>query len=1572
MIGRGKIVVFGVFLVSLVFMMAFASAPEQNETIPTRNVTFIDGNSDEQIDSQTVEVGGNATAPEAPNHDDFTFLGWYDAAGNRITDFTNILSDMQVFARYSANANPNEIADPADPNNPLNPLNPGDPGYEEIPGEDTYWLELSWIPEEPGAMRYFPRRHENLGSITVSKEVLGNKKDALGEKTCYDEDFSFIITSFDLRNIEREVIKGSIKDCESITYDNLPYGVYTIKEVDENGNVNPYYEFKELKINNERLIVASDEDSLTFALTSRNKASEITVVNKAMEVEITKEANKDKAYAGDIIDYTINVSYTGKGVLKNAVITDYLGAGLIYQRGSLAVSIIAAKETDSIKDVHISDRYIDINRNRDGSHDITIRLNAITRILGRELKAGETLQITYSAKISEDTAQYTTVKNRAHITANNIFEDKETPDVEIPVDKLANLVVTKTSTHDDETEAIFKGEDKMIYYTVTVKNESDAEARNVVITDILTGHITYSKDVEPVITTESGLPIVSSVYTARNLKSMMIVIPALAKGEEITITYAVLVGAKAYQGEKVRNFVTVISENVKFDRNKHIKHTTNTIEDYSELTIVKEVDNLNENKNTFNVGDDISYTITVTNSDANIARNVVVEDTIPAGIIVDFNNIYVNGEKVTPDRNGHILVFSLGDLAKGEEVEIVINATIDTEYRWGNNKDKKVLDGDSIINNVIAYGDNTDETKDDEEVEITKNPILEISKTNKPTVRKRVGMNEIITYTITVSVPEDGIARDVVITDKLSEKVTFDKCATTNEYTCSYNETTRIITWNLGNVEGKEITLKFDVKVNSLAKDGDHIHNRANAKFNEIDKDKNVISHRTHSKRVTNIVTLAVIEFEKNADATVIRGDILTYEFVVTNKGTAAAHDLKITDNLPDELEYVRFYSDNEKVSCLEVDQEVICELGDIAGKTTIKVYVEVKVINDKTEDGDYLVVNGQIIHNTATLAYDDEEVDDDTETKVLAPNIVASKKSSPLNHEVINGEEFTYTIKVKNIGKAISDKITISDPLSNKVEYVSLTVKNPELGTCIPVTVDGETTIECEIDSLGIKKTKDYVFEVDITVKVNTDASGEIINTAYVADVKEPPTVIDEIVKPLINQSKTAVVETEGAISEHKDTYVDVDSIITYTITIDNIEGKGTAKDLFIKDSVLKEMNLELVPNSVKLNNKVINQGNEINQYEIEDNTIVWNIGDLEVGESVTVSFQVKVTAITNKTITNTAYYWGTNVDEEPTDTVTHKRIGYGSASVTKEVIYPYLRNDSESEVVGFTGMIANGLVGYDSGAPAKTDFTDSYGNPIGSLLMWSIGSKTYINYVPFIDESGNTITLDEGVYVYVHKQGNGNEGFCPANDEEWADITKVKKGIPENKLYLPHDNAVPANISANGTVTVCLKVVSQKLHITREDDYVAYTPLLKPNSIFTYKPDEILGKDEIRISYPSETFYVRLQGTDILGRQIGYTTPIVLPFICSTVTNECRATFEDIPYGDYTITEVMDASGKTINNDFNYYVRYTLGSIDSENPFSFKISNTNKTFNGLIKNKSKYIKPTNELDINEDKGWK
>ena len=76
--------------------------------IVTYTVTFVDGETNEVIDTQNVREGNTATLPEAPVHENRVFVEW-------VGEYTNINSNRTITATYADDKNNNGTEDETEP-----------------------------------------------------------------------------------------------------------------------------------------------------------------------------------------------------------------------------------------------------------------------------------------------------------------------------------------------------------------------------------------------------------------------------------------------------------------------------------------------------------------------------------------------------------------------------------------------------------------------------------------------------------------------------------------------------------------------------------------------------------------------------------------------------------------------------------------------------------------------------------------------------------------------------------------------------------------------------------------------------------------------------------------------------------------------------------------------------------------------------------------------------------------------------------------------------------------------------------------------------------------------------------------------------------------------------------------------------------------------------------------------------------------------------------------------------------------------------------------------------------------
>ena len=257
------------------------------------------------------------------------------------------------------------------------------------------------------------------------------------------------------------------------------------------------------------------------------------------------------------------------------------------------------------------------------------------------------------------------------------------------------------------------------------------------------------------------------------------------------------------------------------------------------------------------VGDTLTFTVTALNTGTGEARGVQITDTVPAGMH------HSSGQ---PE-----IARPIGILEAGASVSETF-AFVADELGTFTNTAKVVADNDLL-----------DQAACDTVIE---QPRIAIQKSGPP--NRFLGTTA--TYTIEVSNPGSASATGVVVNDTLPAGIRYE--GSTPEGT--YNPTTKGITWNLGSVDpGESRTLLVTGRAVS---EGRHC---------------NVVTVRTErglrenaeACTVVKGLTALLLEVADSPDPVEI-GTTTTYTIEITNQGTAAATQLKVTATLGEGMKY--------------------------------------------------------------------------------------------------------------------------------------------------------------------------------------------------------------------------------------------------------------------------------------------------------------------------------------------------------------------------------------------------------------------------------------------------------------------------------------------------------------------------------------------------------------------------------------------------------------------------------------------------------------------------------------------
>lgn len=356
---------------------------------------------------------------------------------------------------------------------------------------------------------------------------------------------------------------------------------------------------------------------------------------------------------------------------------------------------------------------------------------------------------------------------------------------------LADLSITKT----DAPDPVQTGSD--VTYTITVTNNGPGVAQNVSVTDNLPSELTF----------------VSCNSTAGGVcggtgNNRTVTFPSpLAIGSSATIT--IVATANGTGSATISNTATVASTNDPNAGNNSAT-TTTTATTLLDLSIVKTVNNA-----TPNIGDNVTFTLTLSNNSTNAATGVQVTDQLPAGLT------FVSASPAA-EYNSGTGIWTVGTVNGGTNRVLTITATATA----------------SATNTAtITALDQTDTnaTNNQSSVTVTATAAIQadltITKTDSP---DPVPSGNNVTYTLTVTNGGPDAAQNVVVTDTLPANVTFVSCGSTGGGVCGGTATTPTVTFtSLGN--GASATITLVATVNSSTGGGTTISNTASVTSDTFD-----------------------------------------------------------------------------------------------------------------------------------------------------------------------------------------------------------------------------------------------------------------------------------------------------------------------------------------------------------------------------------------------------------------------------------------------------------------------------------------------------------------------------------------------------------------------------------------------------------------------------------------------------------------------------------------------------------------------------------------------------------------
>lgn len=642
--------------------------------------------------------------------------------------------------------------------------------------------------------------------------------------------------------------------------------------------------------------------------------TETTTVAASADLQISKSDTPDPVNAGSNISYQINITNNGPSNAATASFSDTLPAGTTFvslsTTGSWSCTTPAVGATGTVSCTN-------------PSFPATVDFFTLVVAVDPSVAAGTIISNT--ATVASATSDPNTGNESATATTT--------------VATSADLSVTKSDTPDPVNAGA------NLTYTITVNNAGPSNASTVSLTDVLPAETLFFSMAAPAgwSCTTPGV-FSSGTVTCTN--------PSAGLGNHV-FTLVVNVLAATPSGTVISNTATVSATTSDPNTGNESGTSTTTVATSANMSVTK-----TDTPDPVTAGNNITYSITVTNAGPSNADAVTLSDTIPANTtFVSFTNP-LGWTCSTP------AVGATGTVSCTKDSSQVAGTA--TPFTLVVNVDPSTVVG-TVISNTVTVGSTTPDSVTGNESATATTTVggggpadLSVTKTDSPDP-VTAGTN--LTYTITVNNAGPGIASTVSLSDTVPSNTSFVSLASPAGWSCVTPAVGAggTITCTNPSVAVGSAVFTLTVSVSATAGGGTVISNTATV--TSATADPNVGNES--DTETTTVLSPATVTGTKTASGTFEQGSNVTYTIVLSNSGPAAQSNNpgdEFVDVLPPQLTLISANA-TSGTALATVGTNTVTWNGSIPAGGSVTITIVALVEPDAPV--------GSIITNQGTINYD-------------------------------------------------------------------------------------------------------------------------------------------------------------------------------------------------------------------------------------------------------------------------------------------------------------------------------------------------------------------------------------------------------------------------------------------------------------------------------------------------------------------------------------------------------------------------------------------------------------------------
>ncbi|MFO0807782.1 MAG: SdrD B-like domain-containing protein [Gemmataceae bacterium] len=699
------------------------------------------------------------------------------------------------------------------------------------------------------------------------------------------------------------------------------------------------------------------------------------------DLSLTKAVDNATPNIGQTVTFTLTLTNSGPGDATGVTVTDVLPAGLAFVSASTAT----------------------------GSYSSTTGIWTIGALAN-----GATATLTLRATVTTPGAK----TNIAEVTTSDQPDPDSTPgnnsttedddDTATVTPQVADLSLTKTV--DNATPILGSN----VTFTITVRNAGPNGATNVAVRDVLPSGLTFV----------SATPSQGSYASGTGIWT----VGSVANGGTATMQ---IVATVTTLGVKVNGAEVSAADQFDPDSTPNNNSTTEDDDDtatvtpgqIADLSLTKTVDNARPN-----IGQTVTFTITVSNAGPNGATNVAVRDLLPVGLT------FVSS---SPSQGSYLSgtgIWTVGSIASGGSATLQIVARVTTAGAKVNGAEVSASDQPD----PDSTPGNNSTTEDDDDTATVTPQVADLSLTKTvDNATPLLGAN--VTFTITVRNAGPDGATNVAVRDVLPAGLQF---VSSNPSQGSYASGTGI--WTVGSIaNGGTATMQIVATVTTL---GVKVNGAEVSAADQFDPDSTPNNNSTtedddDTATVTpgQIADLSLTKTVDNARPNV--GQTVTFTITVSNAGPNGATNVAVRDVLPSGLQFVSSSPSQGSY----VSGTGIWTVGSIAsgGSATLQIVARVTTAGAKVNGAE---VSASDQPDPDSTPGNNSTTEDDDDTATVTPQVADLSLVKTVSNVTPNvGQTVTFTLTLANAGPDAATNVAVADLLPAGLQFVS---SNPSQGS--------------------------------------------------------------------------------------------------------------------------------------------------------------------------------------------------------------------------------------------------------------------------------------------------------------------------------------------------------------------------------------------------------------------------------------------------------------------------------------------------------------------------------------------